>query len=98
MRQNGVNNVPVMITEDKYLINGVQPQSVMKHTIEEIATKENIQLTGLQQMGSDADSYRQVDGRGYMTEQTNSPSDLTDCLFKWVFILLNLPVLLVLSI
>lgn len=52
-----------MITEDKYLINGVQPQSVMKHTIEEIATKENIQLTGLQQMGSDADSYRQVDGR-----------------------------------
>ena len=63
MRQNGVNNVPVMITEDKYLINGVQTQSVMKHTIEEIATKENIQLTGLQQMGSDADSYRQVDGR-----------------------------------
>lgn len=63
VRQNGVNNVPVMITEDKYLINGVQPQSVMKHTIEEIATKENIQLTGLQQMGSDADSYRQVDGR-----------------------------------
>lgn len=63
VRQNGINSVPALIIEDKYLISGAQPQSVIENTIEEIAQKENIQLTGLQQMGSDADACRMVDGR-----------------------------------
>ena len=63
VRQNGINSVPALIIEDKYLISGAQPQSVIEDTIEEIAKKENIQLTGLQQMGSDADACRMVDGQ-----------------------------------
>lgn len=63
VKQNGINSVPALIIENKYLINGAQPQSVIENTIEEIAQKENLQLTGLQQVGSDADSCRMVDGQ-----------------------------------
>ena len=55
----------VLIIEDKYLISGAQ--SLIENTIEEVAKKENIQLTGLQQMAS-----------GYVTEQKISPSNMTD--------------------
>lgn len=63
VKQNGINSVPALIIEEKYLINGAQPQSVIESSIEEIAKKENLQLTGLQQVGTDADSCRMVDGQ-----------------------------------
>lgn len=45
------------------MINGAQLQSVIENSIEEIAKKENLQLTGLQQVGTGADSCRLVDGQ-----------------------------------
>lgn len=63
VKNNGINSVPALIIEDKYLINGAQPQSVIENTLEEIAQKENLQLTGLQQVGTDAESCRMVDGQ-----------------------------------
>lgn len=63
VKQNGINSVPALIIEGKYLINGAQPQSVIEKSIEEIAKKENLQLTGLQQVGTDADSCRMIDGQ-----------------------------------
>lgn len=64
VRKNGINSVPALIVEDKYLINGAQPQDVIEKTLEEIAEKENLQLnTGFQMIGGDGDACRMEDGQ-----------------------------------
>ncbi len=64
VRQNGINSVPALIVEGKYLINGAQPQEVIEKTLEDIAEKEDLQLnTGFQMMGGDAEACRMEDGQ-----------------------------------
>ncbi|HJE19305.1 MAG TPA: DsbA family protein [Aliicoccus persicus] len=64
VKKNGINSVPALIVEDKYLINGAQPQEVIEKTLEEIAEKENLQLnTGFQMIGGDGEACRMEDGQ-----------------------------------
>ncbi|WP_161878981.1 DsbA family oxidoreductase [Alkalibacterium sp. MB6] len=58
----GIKGAPALVIEGKYLISGAQPQEVIEETIEQIAEKEGLQLTGLQLMGSNADACQIVDG------------------------------------
>lgn len=58
----GIQGAPALVIEGKYLVSGAQPQEVIEETIEKIAEKEGLQLTGLQMMGSDADACRVIDG------------------------------------
>lgn len=58
----GIQGAPAIVIEGKYLISGAQPQEVIEKTIEDIAEKEGLQLTGLQMMGNDAEACKVVDG------------------------------------
>ncbi|MFC3899907.1 DsbA family oxidoreductase [Aliicoccus persicus] len=64
VRSKGINSVPALIVEDKYLINGAQPQKVIEKTLEDIAEKENLQLnTGFQMIGGQGEACRMEDGQ-----------------------------------
>ena len=64
VKRNGINSVPALIVEGKYLINGAQPQETIEKTLEEIAEKEDLKLnSGFQMMGDDANACRVVDGQ-----------------------------------
>ena len=64
VKRNGINSVPALIVEGKYLISGAQPQETIEKTLEEIAEKEDLKLnSGFQMMGDDAGACRVVDGQ-----------------------------------
>lgn len=47
----GVQGAPALVINQKYVISGAQPQAVIEETIQEIAEKEGVSLTGLQVFG-----------------------------------------------
>lgn len=60
----GIQGAPALVINQKYLISGAQPQQMIEETLNEIAKKEGVALTGLQLFGgSDGVACQIIDGQ-----------------------------------
>ena len=60
VKSYGIEGAPALVVNQKYIINGAQPQKVIETAFEEIAEKEGVSLTGLQIIGGDGGAVCQI--------------------------------------